>query len=57
MIIPTQIQMVTTFHSPFSRFGEPKPAINNCFQTEAILKISNWNVLNLLLRLISVFQA
>ena len=50
-------QTVTTFHSPFSRFGKPKPVINTCFQIEKILKISKGNVLHLLVRLISVFQS
>ena len=49
-------QMVTTFHSPFSRFGKPKPVINTCFQIEAILKISKGNIVCLLVRLISIFQ-
>ena len=45
--------MVTTFHSPFSRFGKPKPVISSCLQIEVILQM---NVLYLLVRLISVFQ-
>ena len=49
-------QTVTTFHSPFSRFGKPKPVINTCFQIEAILRITKGNVLHLLVRLISVSQ-
>ena len=48
--------MVTTFHSPFSRFGKPKPVINSCLQIEVILQISKGNVLYLLVRMISVFQ-
>ena len=49
-------QMVTTFHSPFPRFGKPKPVINTCVQIETILKISKDNVLHLHVRFISVFQ-
>ena len=44
-------QMVTTFYSPFSRFGKPKPFINICFQIEAIIKISEGNVLHLLVEI------
>ena len=44
-------QMVTTFYSPFSRLGKPKPFINICFQIEAIIKISKGNVLHLLVEI------